>query len=408
LSSEKSPGKAPGSFLPGVLGGYTVLELSTLISGPYCATLLGDMGAEVVKVELPGTGDGLRHLGMSAAGESVLYLAVNRNKKSVTLALGKPEAREVLDRLIQRADVIVENFRPDIRGQYGIDYDRVRRIRPDIVYLSITGFGEEGPYRVKPGTDHVFQALSGIMSVSGEPGRGPMRMGVPIADMAAALYGAFGVMGALLHRERSGMGQLLCVNLLDAAMCLQGTHIAEYFITGKAPVPCGNDSPFAYPVGVFPTSDGHVAISAFNQKFWRRLCRGLGLEALTADPRFSTMESRFANRDALRPLLESRFSSGDTAHWLEVLEREDVPCGPVHTYETLFADPQVMNNALVRDWPHTLLQTVRAAGSPLRFSRTPAGEQSGAPLLGEHTDTVLLEMGFTEKEISALREKGII
>lgn len=408
MASDEGFRPGGGPFIPGVLTGFTVLELSTLISGPYCATLLGDMGAEVIKVELPGTGDGLRHLGASAEGESVLYLAVNRNKKSMTLALGQPEAREVLDRLIRHADVIVENFRPDMREQYGIGYERVRLLRPDIVYLSITAFGEEGPYRLKPGTDHVFQALSGFMSISGEPGHGPIRVGVPIADMAAALYGAFGVMSALLHRERSGKGQLLCVNLLDAAMCLQGTHIAEYFITRKEPVPCGNDSPFAYPVGVFQTSDGYVAISAYNQKFWRRLCRGLDLMPLVSDPRFEAMDQRFANRGMLRPLLADRFSTASTAHWLHVLEREDVPCGPVHTYDTLFADPQVVHNALVREWPHSLFKKVRAAGSPLRFSGTPVEHHSAAPLLGEHTDAVLMKMGFTEQEIGGFREKGLV
>jgi formyl-CoA transferase len=397
-----------GTVQSGILKGYTVLELSTLISGPYCASLLGDMGADVIKVELPGTGDGLRDLGLSVEEESALFLAVNRNKKSVTLALKKPEGRAILDRIISQADVIVENFRPDIREQYGLDYERVRKIRPDIVYLSITAFGEEGPYRLKPGTDHVFQGLSGIMSVSGKPGEGPVRMGVPIADMTASLFGALGVTSALLHRERTGEGQLLCVNLLDAAMCLQGAHITEYLLTGKEPVPCGNDSPFAYPVGVFRTMDGYIAISAFNHKFWRSLCSALDLEFLAEDARFDTMEKRFSNRDELRPSLDERFATKTTAQWLVLLEDKDVPCGPVHNYDTLFKDPQVQENRLVRDLCHSRIKTVPTVGNPLHFSETPVGDGAAAPVLGEHNDSVLSLLGFSEEEIADLRQRKII
>ncbi len=396
------------SALMGALQGYTVLELSTLISGPYCATLLGDMGAEVIKVEAPGTGDGIRHLGPSEEGEGILYLAVNRNKKSITLALKKPEAREVLDRLIETADVVGVNFRPDIREKYGIEYDRVRAVKPDVVYLSITAFGEEGPYRLKPGTDHVFQALSGFMNISGEQGQGPVKTGVPIADMAASLYGAIGIMGALMHRGRTGEGQLLKVSLLDAVMCLQGTHITEYFITGKEPNRCGNDSPFVYPVGVFRTADGYVAVSAFNEKFWRCLCRALDLNELVGDERFDTEDKRFANRDELRPLLTERFSGRTNAQVLEILEQEDVPCGPVNTYDSLFQDPQVKENALIKDWPHPLLKTVKTAGNPIRFEGSPVVEHSGPSVLGEHTDEVLTELGFSERQIGEFRDKGII
>ncbi|MFP4085272.1 MAG: CaiB/BaiF CoA transferase family protein [Desulfobacteraceae bacterium] len=396
------------SLPPNVLNGCTVLDLSTLITGPYCSSLLGDMGAEVIKVEMPNGGDGVRHLGQFVQGESTIFLSVNRNKKGMTLALNRPEARDILDRIIARSDVIVENFRPDIRKQYGLDYERVRRVRPDIVYLSVTAFGEQGPYHVKPGTDHVFQALSGIMSISGEPGQGPVRVGVPIADMTAALYSAFGVMTALLHRERTGKGQLVCINLLDAAMSLQNTHVTEYFITGKEPVPCGNDSPFAYPVGVFPTRDGHIAISAYNDKFWQRLCEALELGHLLRDPRFSAQNQRFDNRAELRPLLNERFVSADTAHWLAILENKDIPCGPVHSYNSLFKDPQVIHNGLDRDLPHTSLGTVRTLGNPVRLHRTPAKERTAAPLLGEHTDAVLLNVGYTALQIRNFRSGGII
>lgn len=408
MNSEQSVDPTVTSAIKRALEGYTVLDTSTLISGPYCATLLGDLGAEVIKVELPGTGDGLRHVGPSEESEGILFMAINRNKKSMTLSMGKSEAREILDRLIEKADVIVENVRPDIRVAYGMSYDRVCRIKPDIVYLSITAFGEKGPYRLKPGTDHVFQALSGFMSISGDPELGPMKTGVPIADIAASLYGAFGVMGALMHRKHTGEGQLLEVNLLDAAMCLQGTHITEYFITGKEPIGCANDSPFVYPVGVFKTLDGYIAISAFNEKFWRCLCRALDLDGLIDDSRFNSMEKRFANRDDLRLLLHERISGRSTDQLLKILEQEDVPCGPVNTYEAVFSDPQVKENALIKDWAHPTLKSVKTVGSPLRFTKSPVAEHSGPPLLGQHTDAVLSELGFSEARIREFRETGVV
>lgn len=391
-----------------LLAGYKVLDLSTLITGPYCASLLGDLGADVVKVEMPGGGDGLRSLGLSVEEESVLFLAVNRNKKSATLALKRPEARIILDRMIAWADVILENFRPDVRKAFGLEYERVRGIRPDIVYVSITAFGETGPYRLKPGTDHVFQGLSGIMSISGSPGQGPVRMGVPIADFTAALYAAFGAVSALLHRERTGQGQMLAVNLLDAAMTLQAPQIVEYFITEREPIPCGNDSPFAYPVGVFRTRDGHLAVSAYNDKFWQGLCEALGLKELSRDARFDTGEKRFSNKEELRPVLVEKFAAQDTADWLALLEAADVPCGPVHTYGTLFKDPQVLENGLIRKRPHGRLGEVTGVGNPLRFSGSPLVEGAASPVLGEHTDAVLGDLGFNGEEIAAFRKKGII
>jgi len=391
-----------------ILDGYLVLDLSSMLAGPYCASLLGDLGAEVIKVELPGEGDAIRHVGFLVEDASVLFLSGNRNKKGVTLALDRPEAREILDRMIARADVLIENFRPDIREQYGLEYNRVCRVRPDIVYLSITAFGEDGPYRLKPGTDHVFQGLSGIMTISGKAGQGPVRVGVPVADMTTALYASFGVMGALLHRQRTGEGQLICINLLDAAMCLQSTHMTEYFITGKEPVPCGNDSPFAYPVGVFRSADGYITISVYSDKFWRSLCKALNLPTLLDDPRFDTGAKRFANKEDLKTILAERFFTRGTAEWLAILEGTDVPCGPVHSYDALFSDPQVVHNDLVRSLPRSGVKEVRALGNPLRLSQTPAVERAVSTVLGEHTDSVLSDLGYGDAEISEFRKKGVI
>ena len=392
-----------------ILEGIRVLDLSTLITGPYCASLLGDLGGEVIKVEHPRGGDGGRQVGSTfLEGESALFLAINRNKKDLTLALDKPAGQEILRRLIARADVLIENFRPDIGREYQLDYEQVRAIRPDIIYLSITGFGEEGPYRLKPGTDHIFQGLSGLATISGKLGQGPIRVGTPVVDMTASLYSCLGVVSALLHRQRTGQGQQICVNLLDAAMCVQSPLFTEYFITGHRPTPTGNASPFAYPVDIFPSADGNVSIGAFNDKFWRNLCRALNLDSLADDPWFNTPEKRLSNREELGSLLSKVLATRKTREWLKILEEADVPCGPVHDYDAVFSDPQVLHNQLVKTLPHSRLNEVRTLGNPISFSQTPAREERSAPLLGEDTDSILHSLGFKPEEAKEFREKRII
>jgi len=307
-----------------------------------------------------------------------------------------------------RADVFIQNFRPDIRQSYGVEYDRVRAIKPDIVYLSVTAFGEHGPYRLKPGTDHVFQGLSGLMSLSGLPGQGPLRVGVPVADMTAALYSCLGVLSALYHRQATGEGQEIRINLLDAAMCLQQTTITEYLLSGRMPEPTGNSSPFACPVSMFPTADGYLNVSAFNNKFWSALCRSLESDDLLEDPRFKTPKQRLSRRDELEAILSERFAQGTTSQWLQRLESADVPCGPVHDYASLVADPQVRANNLLRDLPHAGLGSVRTLGQPLAFSASSVQEKTGAPRLGQHSDEILTELGYSARDIINLHEQGII
>lgn len=391
-----------------ILEGYVVLDLSSLITGPYCATLLADLGAEVIKLEHPRGGESIRHIGTIKEGESSLFLSVNRNKKGVTLSLDQPEGRQILDRAIARADVIIENFRPDIKKRYKLTYDEICRINPEIIYLSITGFGEAGPYELKPGVDHVFQSISGIASVSGEKEQGPLRVGFPVADMTASLYATVGVISALLHRERGGQGQQISINLLDAAMCMQSILIGDYFITGRKPVPCGNESPFAYPVDVFQTIDGHIAVAAFNDKFWKNLCKALTLEEIQNHAQFDTPQKRFDHKNELKPILVEAFKKKSTQEWHSLLEKMDVPSGPVHDYDSLFVDPQVIFNDLIRDLPHPRLGNVKVIGNPIRLGKTPPLEKRSAPILGEDTTTFLSELGFQESEIELLREKKII
>ena len=392
----------------GALQSVLVLDLAQLITGPWCASLLGDLGAEVIKVEPPVHGEAMRHIGPEKDGQAMLFLAINRNKRSLTLDLGDARGREVLDGLIARADVLIQNFRPDVRRAYRLEYEDVRRVREDIVYLSVTAFGEHGPYRLKPGTDHVFQGLSGLMSVNGGPDTGPLRCGIPAADMTAALLSLSGVLAALLHRQRTGKGQKVEINLLDAAMSLQQTTLTEFLISGAQAPPTGNSSPFACPVSVFATQDGNISISAFSQKFWRGLCRALELEDLTDDPRFAGAARRMAHRPELEAALSDRLAQADSAFWLARLEEADVPCGPVHDYASLLNDPQVRRNGLISELPHDQLGAVRTLGNPLSFSASPALPGASAPLVGADTGRILSELGIDARRIKQLSDDGVI
>lgn len=393
--------------LNGVLSGYTVIDLSTLLAGPYCSTILGDLGADVIKVE-PVGGEVMRYLEIGTEGESSLILGANRNKRGITLNIDKPQGRNILDRLISKCDVVIENFRPDIKAKYKLTYENLSRVKPDIIYLSITAFGESGPYSIKAGTDNVFQGLSGIMTVSGEEGQGPMRIGLPIADMTASLYASIGIIGALLYRQISGEGQHICINLLDAAICMQTTVISDYFMTGEKPVRCGTDSLMAYPVGVFKTADGYITISAFSEKFWHSLCRAIGKEALILDDRFDRPQRRIDNRTDLKPIIAAEILKKKTREWLDILDKFDVPCGPVHDYDSLFMDPQVLYNGLICQLTHSKLKKVKMVGNPLWFGKTPTVHKKAAPMLGEDTDRVLKEFGYSEAQIQELRREEII
>lgn len=394
----------PGQNSNAILKGCLVIDMASLIVGPYCASLLGDLGADVIKIEHPKEGDQLRPVGV----ESSLFLSVNRNKKGMTLALETNEGRAILDRLIAKCDVVIENFRPDIKKKLRLTYDDLCQAKQNVIHLSVTGFGEDGPYSMKPGTDYVFQGLSGLLTVSGKPGEGPVHIGVPVVDMTTALYASFGVMSALLHRQKTGKGQQVSVNLLDAAMCLQTSRMTEFLMARSVPPLCGNDSPLAYPAGIFKTRDGYITISIFNDKFWRRFCTAVKLEKLIDAPRFRTREDRLVNRDALKRLLVRRFSIKATAEWLSILEPVDVPCSPVHDYSTVFQDPQVTHNGLVKTLPRAKDKVSRTLGNPIGFSNSPAVERRGAPVQGEDSVPILRDMGFSDKAIGELSSRGII
>jgi CoA:oxalate CoA-transferase len=392
----------------GILKGIRVIDVSQLIAGPWCASILGQLGADVIKVEPPGSGDLLRGLGPQVKGESVLFLAVNQNKRSLALNLGHPKGRRVLERLLRVSDVIIQNFRPDVRKRFGLDYQTVQRLNSKVIYVSVTGFGEKGPYTMLPAVDHVIQGMSGLMSLTGWPDGPPVRSGVPLADMVAGLWCFGGVLTALLHRCKSGHGQKIEVSLLDAAMSLQQIPLTHFLLLGKGPDRSGNSSPYASPATIFETSDGYVSVAAFTDRLFVSLCKLLSVEELASDPRFNSHEARLHNRRALEALLAQHFQKKPTAFWVELLARADIPCGPVNDYPALLADPQVLINGLIKDVGHRSLGQVRVPGVPIKFSSISADSLLAAPLLGEHTEEIMGELGFGRDEIEEFEKEGVV
>ncbi|MBI2906720.1 MAG: CoA transferase [Chloroflexi bacterium] len=386
-----------------------VLDLSTLIAGPYCSMLLGESGAKVIKIEPPKFDDPAREMGPPfLKTESSFYLSVNRNKRGMTLDLTKDEGREILFKLVAEADVFVQNYRPDVVHHLGVDYDATRRVKPDIIYCGFSAFGEEGPYRTKAGTDTVFQGMSGVMTVSGEPQDPPVRLGIAVADMAAGLYAAYGVMSALYHRERTGQGQKVAVTLLDSLIAFQTPRVEEYLATGENPPRTGRSSPFATPIYFFETKDSYINISIFSQRFWTKLCKALGVEHLTSDPKYADNTKRTENRDALLRTLGDIFRQQTTDYWRARLDQEDVPNGPIYTYKEMFADPQVKLNQLAVEVQHPTIGPVKLVSSPVKFSATPARLQGPPPLKGQHTNEILNELGYGAEDIERLRREGVV
>jgi crotonobetainyl-CoA:carnitine CoA-transferase CaiB-like acyl-CoA transferase len=371
--------------------------------------ILGEMGAEVIKVEHPGGGDPGRALGPPyVKGQSALALGVNRNKKSLTLDLSKKKAKEIFFGLLRDSQVIVENFRPDIVESMGLDYLTLSKDRPDLVYCSVTGFGERGPYRMKAGTDTIFQGMGGVMTISGEPGDPPFRLGVPIADVATAIYAALGVMMALYHRAQTGRGQKVEISLLDSLIALQTPRVMEHFVTGENPVLTGRSSPFGAPIQFFETKDGYINISVFLDKFWHNLCGALGVKHLANEPKFAKNADRMKNRKELEKILGKIFLERPKAEWQTLLDKYDVPNGPIHTYKEMFQDPQVQHNKISVELHHEVLGPLRYVGLPFRLIDTPGASPTPPPLVGEHTVEILTGLGLNKEEIEELKKEKVI
>ena len=394
---------------PGALDGLTVIDLTRVLSGPYCTMMLADMGARVIKVEQPGRGDDTRAWGPPFQnGESAYFLSINRNKESVTLNLKHPEGRRVLDALIERADVLVENFRPGTLERMGLGYADLAQQRPDLVYCSISGFGQTGPRRREPGYDAVMQGEGGLMSITGAPDGPGYRLGIAIVDIVSGMFSAYGIAVALLARERTGRGQYIDVGMLDSVAALLTYQAGIHFTTGEAPGRLGNRHPSITPYETLEAADGELVVAVGNDQLWRTFCGVIGAEALADDARFRTNKDRVAARETLRPLLVERMRTRPAAEWIEQLKAAGIPCGGVRDLAQVFADPQLIERAMVVALDHPVAGAIRQLGVPIKMSGTPGAVRTPPPALGQHTEAILGELAMSGSEIARLRADGAV
>lgn len=388
------------------LAPFRVLDLSRVRAGPTCVRMLADFGADVIRIEPPPGVDANDNMFVDNR-EGGDFQNLNRNKRSLTLNLKKPEGMAVLRRLVETADVVVENWRPDVKHRLGLDYDSLRAINPRVVLASISGFGQDGPYAWRPGFDQVIQGMSGLTSVTGFPGQ-PVRAGIAVADSSTGLYLALGIFAALLERERSGEGQWVHASLLHATIAMMDFQAARYLNEGAVPQPCGNDHPTASPMGLFRAQDGSLNLGVAGSGNWRRFCEALQRPDWLQDERFANERARIANRAALTQEIEAVFATRPVAHWVECLNRAGVPAGPLYTVPQVFDDPQVRHLGATAQATTRTGKTCTFVTQPVHLQRTPASVQAAAPECGEHTDEVLREAGFGEDAIRRLREQGVV
>ena len=389
------------------LSGIRVLDLGRFVAGPFCGALLADMGAEVIKIEIPARGDELRYHGVQVNGESAYFVGLNRSKKSLTLDLKTPEGKEIFRRLVKRSDVILENFRPDVMPKLGFAYEALRQINPGIIYCGVSGFGKDGPYALRPSFDFIAQGMSGLMSVTGFPDREPVRVGIPISDSIAALYAAYGIVLALLARRRTGQGQEVQVSLVDGVLSLLAFQADSFFGRGESPERLGNDHPVSSPYGTYKALDGYINIAPPGDAMWERLARALGLDHLIRDPRFLTNDLRRENRAEIDRIINEITSNRTMADWIDDLNKVGVPCGPIYNLAQAFADPQIRHQDMVLEIEQPSGR-VKTLGFPLKLSTTPAALHRPSPRLGQHTEEILVNLGFSAADIEAFKAKGTI
>jgi crotonobetainyl-CoA:carnitine CoA-transferase CaiB-like acyl-CoA transferase len=391
------------------LAGVRVVDLTRVMTGPYCTMMLGDLGADVVKVEQPGKGDDTRSWGPPFVGEeSGYYLSVNRNKRSIALDLKHEGGRAALWRLIEGADVLVENFSPGTIERLGFGYEAVRARRPALVYASISGFGQTGPARQRTAYDLILQGMGGVMSVTGQADGPPTKLGVPIADIAAGMFAAFAIAGALFGRERTGRGQHVDTSMLAGQVAMLTYQAGIWFATGQVPGRLGNAHPIVAPYDTYATADGYVNVAVGNDALWRRFCAALGLAELAEDPTYATNAGRITNLAALNAAIGPVLASYPTAEVVARLDAQSVPSGPIYDVGQVFADPQTLDQALVRETPHPTLGSVTLTGFPYRLDGSALPVRRHPPLLGEHSAEVLTEVGYSAEEIAALVEAGAV
>ena len=389
------------------LSGVTVVDVTSVLAGPYCTMLLGDLGAEVIKIEPP-AGDMIRKSPPFVGGESTYYLYTSRNKKSMIIDLRKNRGREVLLKLVKEADIFVENYKPQTKVRLKIDYPELKKINPKLIYCSVSGFGQTGPWAERPGFDQIAQGMSGLMSVTGFPDSVPTRVGVAIGDSVASLFATYGILAALIERQTSGQGQYLETSLLEGLIAVMGFQAAKYFGTEEPPLAQGNDHASFAPYGTYKTKDGHINISAAKDAMWINLAKILNLEELVNDPRFKTNTDRVRNKDILRELMEEKLAQKTTNEWIEIFNEGGIASGPIYRVDQVFNDAHVLHRKMLMEVEHPLAGMIKMIGFPVKMERTPCQVSFPPPWLGEHTDEILKRFGYSDKEIDDLKRKKVI
>jgi len=395
----------------GPLKGLRVVDLTRVLAGPTCTQMLGDLGAEVIKIERPEAGDDTRAFAppyMPNTRESAYFIGVNRNKQSVTVDIAKPEGQAIVHKLLEGADILVENFKVGALAKYGLSYADLKDKYPGLIYCSITGFGQTGPYAPRPGYDALIQAMGGVMSLTGEPEGEPQKVGIPVADLFAGLYGTIGILAALRHKQATGEGQQIDIGMLDTHVAWLANQGMNYLATGQNPPRLGNQHPNIVPYQVFPTSDGYMVLSIGNDPTFERFCKNFGLEHLLADERYATNAARVGNRALVTETLTALTKTMSTDEWIGKLEALKIGCGPINTLDRVFADPHVQAREMLVKMDHATGEQVTVIANPVKLSATPPDYRSAAPVLGQHTEAVLERLGYSAEQVAALREQGIV
>ncbi|MCM3766940.1 CaiB/BaiF CoA-transferase family protein [Neobacillus niacini] len=395
--------------MAGALEGVKVLDLTRVLAGPHCTMILADLGADVIKVEAPGGSDETRFWGPPFQnGVSAYYLCANRNKRSITVNLKTEEGREIIRTLAKDADVLIHNFKTGSMEKWQLDYETIKHINPRLIYCSITGFGETGPYKHLPGYDYIIQGMSGLMSITGSEESGPVKIGVAMVDILTGLYSVISIEAALYEREKSGLGQKMDMSLLDTAVSSLANVASNYLISGKVPRRLGNDHPNIVPYSKFKASDGDIIIAVGNDRQFADLCKVIGIPQIAKDERYRTNEARVENKLELTKILEDQLQLKTAAEWIAVFSEKNIPCGPIHTMDQVFEHPQVLARDMVVQVNHPEAGSVKLVGSPIKLSRTKAKIERHPPIAGEHTSEILQQAGFSLEEISQLKENNII
>ncbi|MEE8302935.1 MAG: CaiB/BaiF CoA-transferase family protein [Candidatus Tectomicrobia bacterium] len=394
--------------MTGALTGVRVIESTQHLAGPSCAMFLADMGAEVIKIERPGQGDASRLLGKLQNGESPMYTSLNRNKLGMTLNYKDPRAVQIFMQLAAESDIIVENNRAGVMDRLGLGYEAVKAVKPQIIYASISGFGQTGPYQERGGYDTIAQGMSGIMSATGNEGAPPAKAGVPVIDIGTGLFTAYGILAAYIHRQRTGEGQYLDMALLDCAIAFSIWEAAAVFSGGEAPKPLGSMHRRNQPHGAFKTKDGYFCIAADQQHHWKIFCELAGLDPLVDDPRFATNQDRVENRQAMQEALEAALVHKTSAEWHDLLIAAGVPCGPVYSYDQVFDDPHVQHRQMAVEVDHPKAGPITMTNTPLKLSQTPGSVRLPAPILSQHTDDILHRLGYDDATIANYRAQEVI